>query len=101
MRFINFFLIHDGCWIKLFYSTQCHNFILTPSAVINYFSLDMNFFNRIPCSTLFEEAIYSARTYYSNQHVYPYTYQGGYFYRNKMYKEAFESWANASDVIRL
>ncbi|EFA02211.1 menin [Tribolium castaneum] len=56
---------------------------------------------RTPCSVLFEEAISSARTYYNNQHVYPYTYQGGYFYRNKMYKEAFESWANASDVIRL
>lgn len=55
---------------------------------------------RIPCKKLFEEAISSARSYYNNQHVYPYTYQGGYFYRNKMYKEAFESWANASDVIR-
>ncbi|PSN44102.1 Menin [Blattella germanica] len=56
---------------------------------------------RPPCSTLFQEAAISARTYYKNQHVYPYTYQGGYFYRHKMYKEAFESWANAADVIRL
>ncbi|KAL1509263.1 hypothetical protein ABEB36_004026 [Hypothenemus hampei] len=55
----------------------------------------------LSCSTLFEEAIESARRYYNNQHVYPYTYQGGYYFRNKMYKEAFESWANASDVIRL
>nr|XP_022914489.1 menin [Onthophagus taurus] len=55
---------------------------------------------RVPCSVLFQEAILSSRTYYNNQHVYPYTYQGGYFYRNKMYKEAFESWANGSDVIR-
>ncbi|KAF5270086.1 hypothetical protein FQA39_LY08498 [Lamprigera yunnana] len=55
---------------------------------------------RIPCDILFREAISSARSYYENMHVYPYTYQGGYFYRNKMYKEAFESWANASDVIR-
>ncbi|XP_044732761.1 menin isoform X2 [Chrysoperla carnea] len=55
---------------------------------------------RPPCATLFKEAIKSAKTYYSNHHVYPYTYQGGYFYRNKMYKEAFESWANAADVIR-
>ncbi|KAG8222671.1 hypothetical protein J437_LFUL002553 [Ladona fulva] len=52
------------------------------------------------CSTLFEEAVNSARLYYNNQHVYPYTYQGGYFYRNSMYKEAFGSWANAADVIR-
>lgn len=56
---------------------------------------------RPPCSTLFQEAAMSARTYYKNQHVYPYTYQGGYFYRHKMYKEAFGSWANAADVIRL
>ncbi|XP_023029830.1 menin 1 [Leptinotarsa decemlineata] len=56
---------------------------------------------KVPCRALFEEAISSARTYYKNQHVYPYTYQGGYFYRNKMYEDAFESWANASDVIRL
>lgn len=62
----------------------------------------LSFFNsRVPCNVLFEEAIQSARNHYNNQHVYPYTYQGGYFYRNKMYKEAFESWANASDVIRL
>ncbi|CAH1104885.1 unnamed protein product [Psylliodes chrysocephalus] len=56
---------------------------------------------KVPCKDLFQEAVTSARSYYSNQHVYPYTYQGGYFYRNKMYEEAFESWANASDVIRL
>ncbi|XP_071454833.1 menin [Hetaerina americana] len=55
---------------------------------------------RPPCSVLFEEAVNSARLYYNNQHVYPYTYQGGYFYRSSMYKEAFESWANAADVIR-
>lgn len=56
---------------------------------------------KVPCEKLFEESIASARTYYNNHHVYPYTYQGGYFYRNKMYDEAFQSWANASDVIRL
>uniref|UniRef100_A0A1B6KSE4 Menin n=2 Tax=Cicadellinae TaxID=33370 RepID=A0A1B6KSE4_9HEMI len=56
---------------------------------------------RPPCSSLFQEAIMSARKHYNNQHVYPYTYQAGYFYRHNMYKEAFESWANASDVIRL
>uniref|UniRef100_A0A1B6DHZ8 Menin n=1 Tax=Clastoptera arizonana TaxID=38151 RepID=A0A1B6DHZ8_9HEMI len=55
---------------------------------------------RPPCSSLFQEAIASARKHYNNQHVYPYTYQAGYFYRHNMYKEAFESWANASDVIR-
>ncbi|XP_039283982.1 menin [Nilaparvata lugens] len=55
---------------------------------------------RPACSTLFQEAILCARKLYNNQHVYPYTYQAGYFYRHNMYKEAFETWANASDVIR-
>ncbi|XP_066252081.1 menin isoform X1 [Euwallacea similis] len=54
----------------------------------------------ISCSSLYEEAIESARRYYNNQHVYPYTYQGGFYFRRQKYKEAFESWANASDVIR-
>ncbi|CAB3368480.1 Hypothetical predicted protein [Cloeon dipterum] len=56
---------------------------------------------RASCASLFKEAITSARSYYKNHHVYPYTYQGGYYYRHNMYKEAFESWANAADVIQL
>ncbi|CAD7078982.1 unnamed protein product [Hermetia illucens] len=50
---------------------------------------------------LYAEATKSAQNYYKNHHVYPYTYQGGYYYRQNMYREAFASWANASDVIRL
>ncbi|UYV64350.1 MEN1 [Cordylochernes scorpioides] len=49
---------------------------------------------------LFREAILATRSYYSNQHVYPYTYLGGFFFRNKRYKEALEAWANAAGVIR-
>ena len=55
---------------------------------------------RFLCSQLFSQAIDVARRFYGNCHVYPYTYQGGYFYRNRMYKEALESWANAADTIR-
>ncbi|EFX68372.1 hypothetical protein DAPPUDRAFT_63144, partial [Daphnia pulex] len=55
---------------------------------------------RCPCGQLFSQAIEVARRCYGNSHVYPYTYQGGYFYRNRMYKEALESWANAADAIR-
>nr|CAG4650063.1 EOG090X0424 [Sida crystallina] len=55
---------------------------------------------RMHCSQLFEQAIGVARRNYGNRHVYPFTYQGGYFYRNRLYKEALESWANAADVIR-
>nr|CAG4649229.1 EOG090X0424 [Scapholeberis mucronata]SVE93539.1 EOG090X0424 [Scapholeberis mucronata] len=55
---------------------------------------------RTHCSQLFSQAIDVARRFYGNSHVYPYTYQGGYFYRNRLYKEALESWANAADAIR-
>nr|SVE74104.1 EOG090X0424 [Daphnia barbata] len=55
---------------------------------------------RCHCGQLFSQAIEVARRCYGNNHVYPYTYQGGYFYRNRMYKEALESWANAADAIR-
>ena len=55
---------------------------------------------RVHCSRILDEAIDVARRHYDNRHVYPYTYQAGYFYRNRMYKEALESWANAADVIR-
>ncbi|XP_028174419.1 menin [Ostrinia furnacalis] len=51
-------------------------------------------------AALYVQAIRSARTYYEDKHVYPYTFQGGYYLRNKMYKEAFNAWACAGDVIR-
>ncbi|XP_055917116.1 menin [Eupeodes corollae] len=56
---------------------------------------------RKSCEALYIEAIQSAKIYYSNHHVYPYTYQGTYYYRIGKYREAFRSWANAGDVIRL
>lgn len=52
------------------------------------------------CSDLFSQAVDASRKFYNNQHVYPYTYQGGYYFRQKMYKEALGSWANAADVLR-
>lgn len=56
---------------------------------------------RPSCEQLFTEAVKSAKNSYKNHHVYPYTYQGCYYSRKKMYREAFASWANAGDVIRL
>lgn len=56
---------------------------------------------RPSCDELYTEAIKSSRKYYKNHHVYPYTYQGAYYYRQTNYREAFASWANAGDVIRL
>ncbi|XP_053697759.1 menin [Sabethes cyaneus] len=56
---------------------------------------------RKSCEELYTESVRSAQTYYKNHHVYPYTYQGGFYYRRNMYREAFASWADSSDVIRL
>uniref|UniRef100_A0A182MMY8 Menin n=1 Tax=Anopheles culicifacies TaxID=139723 RepID=A0A182MMY8_9DIPT len=56
---------------------------------------------RKSCEELYNESVRSAQTFYRNHHVYPYTYQGGYYYRKNMYREAFASWADSSDVIRL
>ncbi|XP_058814987.1 menin [Topomyia yanbarensis] len=53
------------------------------------------------CEELYNESVRSAQMYYKNHHVYPYTYQGGFYYRRNMYREAFASWADSSDVIRL
>ncbi|XP_014091001.3 menin [Bactrocera oleae] len=56
---------------------------------------------RISCEQLYKEAIQSSRKFYRNHHVYPYTYQGNFYNRLLKYREAFASWANAADVIRL
>lgn len=49
---------------------------------------------------LFREAIDSAKTYYKNSHVYPYTYLGGYYFRNYRFKEAIKYWADAAQVMK-
>ncbi|XP_045495181.1 menin [Colias croceus] len=51
-------------------------------------------------AALYLQAIRSSRHHYDDRHVYPYTFQGGYYHRHKMYKEAFHAWACAGDVIR-
>ncbi|XP_055595017.1 menin [Uranotaenia lowii] len=56
---------------------------------------------RKSCEDLYNESVRSAQVHYRNHHVYPYTYQGGFYYRKNMYREAFASWADSSDVIRL
>ena len=55
---------------------------------------------RPPANKLYEEAILSNVRYYGNQHVYPYTYLGGYCYRNKRFKLALRAWAEAAQVIK-
>uniref|UniRef100_A0A8D8H148 Menin n=2 Tax=Culex pipiens TaxID=7175 RepID=A0A8D8H148_CULPI len=56
---------------------------------------------RRSCEDLYNESVRSAQICYKNHHVYPYTYQGGFYYRRNKYREAFASWADSSDVIRL
>ncbi|OXU26838.1 hypothetical protein TSAR_008527 [Trichomalopsis sarcophagae] len=55
---------------------------------------------RPPAINLFQEAIRSARKYYGNAHIYPYTYQGGYLYRHGLHANALASWADAADALR-
>ena len=56
---------------------------------------------RPPCHKIFQEAISVNKIVYDNHHVYPYTYQAGYYYRTKQFKKALEGWAAAADVIKL
>lgn len=56
--------------------------------------------DRIPPKKIFEEAIECSKVHYNNQHVYPYTYLGGYHYRNRHYKEALEAWAEAANAVK-
>ena len=55
--------------------------------------------DRLQSVALFEKAIGSARRYYSNMHVYPYTYLGGFYYRKGCFKQALWNWAQAAEVI--
>lgn len=48
---------------------------------------------------LFQMSIESAKRYYDNSYVYPYTYIGNYHYRRCNYKEALNSWAQGATVI--
>lgn len=54
---------------------------------------------RESCAVLFKEAISTSQMFYNDLFVYPYLYQGGYFYKHNMIKKAFASWANGSQVI--
>lgn len=56
---------------------------------------------RKTCEELYEEAIESSMIHYKNHHVYPFTCKGNYYYRRENFRNAFQCWAKASDVIRL
>jgi menin len=48
---------------------------------------------------LFTQAVTSARNFYSNTHVNPYTYLGSYHYRKNNYRDALYNWAQAATAI--
>lgn len=49
---------------------------------------------------LLHEAIESAKKFYNDSHVYPYTYLGGYYFRIGLFKPALKAWADAAQVLK-
>lgn len=52
--------------------------------------------NYINC--FFFQAVESAKKYYNNEHIYPFMYLGGYYYRHKNVQDALGAWAEAASV---
>ena len=47
---------------------------------------------------ILKEGIRVNQTLYKDQHVYPYTYLAGYYYRQKQYMKAMDCWVKAAYV---
>ena len=47
---------------------------------------------------ILKEGIKVNQTLYRDQHIYPYTYLGGYYYRQKQYLKAIDCWVKAAYV---
>ncbi|GBP80068.1 Menin [Eumeta japonica] len=82
-----------------------HEYMLPANGIMEYegeelITKTLNGEPRPDSAVLYAQAIRASRTHYGDRHVYPYTFQGGYYHRHKMYKEAFHAWACAGDVIR-
>ncbi|XP_041352389.1 menin-like isoform X2 [Gigantopelta aegis] len=56
--------------------------------------------NRPQPIELFRESIKATEKYYNCQHVYPFTYLGGYLSRKRQYKGAIKAWADATAVVK-
>ncbi|EDL33235.1 menin isoform c [Mus musculus] len=50
--------------------------------------------------TLYHKGIASAKTYYQDEHIYPYMYLAGYHCRNRNVREALQAWADTATVIQ-
>lgn len=51
-------------------------------------------------SLLCPQGIASAKTYYRDEHIYPYMYLAGYHCRNRNVREALQAWADTATVIQ-
>lgn len=49
---------------------------------------------------LYPQGIASAKTYYRDEHIYPYMYLAGYHCRNRNVREALQAWADTATVIQ-
>lgn len=49
---------------------------------------------------LHSQGIASAKTYYRDEHIYPYMYLAGYHCRNRNVREALQAWADTATVIQ-
>jgi len=55
---------------------------------------------RPPSREIYEEAVAINKKVYQDNHVYPYTYSAGFHYRQRDFKGALKSWAEAANVIK-
>ncbi|XP_067301363.1 menin [Pseudorasbora parva] len=46
------------------------------------------------------KAVDSAKKYYNNEHIYPFMYLAGYYYRHRNVQDALRSWAEAASVMQ-
>ena len=51
-----------------------------------------------PAEEILKEGIKVNQTVYKDQHIYPYTYLGGFYYRQKQYMKAIDCWVKAAYV---
>ena len=55
---------------------------------------------RPPSRDIYNEAVSVNQKIYEDYHVYPYTYSAGFHYRQRDFKGALKSWAEAANVIK-
>lgn len=53
---------------------------------------------RPPAEEILKEGIKVNQILYKDQHIYPYTYLGGFYYRQKQYRKAIDCWVKAAYV---